>query len=149
MKHGAGFTLIEVMLVVVILLVLAMLTYPSYARAITKTRRIEAQVAMIEAIQEQERYYSQHNTYVAFSSATQEPPASRFKWWSGAVAASSAYELEAVACPDRTLAECVEVRATPGTENVDATFTDPDCATLTLNTAHEQSSSGSAERCWP
>jgi hypothetical protein len=32
---------------------------------------------------------------------------------------------------------------------VDATFTEPECATLTLNTAGEQSASGSAERCWP
>jgi type IV pilus assembly protein PilE len=125
------------------------LSYPTYAGYITKTRRIEAQVAMIEVIQEQERYYSQHNTYVAFSSATPHPAASRFRWWSGATAASSAYELEAAACPDKALTECVEVRAVPGTVNVDAAFTDPDCATLTLNTAGEQTSSGTFDRCWP
>jgi type IV pilus assembly protein PilE len=149
MKRGAGFTLIEVMVVLVILMILVRLAYPNYARTINKTRRIEAQVAMIEAIQEQERYYTQHNTYVAFSSAAQNPAALRFKWWSGATAASSAYELEAVACADRTLTECVEVRATPGTANVDPTFTETECATLTLNTAGQQTASGSGERCWP
>jgi type IV pilus assembly protein PilE len=149
MKRGAGFTLIEVMLVLLILLVLLRLAYPNYAGAISKTRRIEAQVAMIEAIQAQERYYSQHNTYLAFSSATEDLPASGFKWWSGATAAASAYELEAVACPERALTDCVEVRATPGTAKVDPTFTEADCGTLTLNTAGEQSASGSAERCWP
>lgn len=149
MKGGAGFTLIEVMLVLVILLVLGGLAYPHYADLIRKTRRTEAQVAMVEVIQEQERYFSKHNTYVAFSSETQNLPAAGFKWWSGATAESSAYELEAVACPDRALTECVEVRATPGTMNVDAAFSDPDCATLTLNTAGQESASGSAERCWP
>jgi type IV pilus assembly protein PilE len=149
MKRGAGFTLIEVMLVLVILLVLAGLAYPNYARAIKKTRRIEAQVAMIEAIQLQDLYYSQHNTYVAFSSASQDAPAPGFKWWSGATAASSAYELEAAACPDKALTECVEVRATPGTAQVDTRFADPDCGTLTMNTAGEQAASGSYDRCWP
>ena len=149
MKRDAGFTLIEVMLVMVILLVLGAMAYPRYAGYISKTRRIEAQVAMIEAIQQQERYYSQNNTYVAFSSASEEPPAAGFKWWSGATAATSAYELEAAECPGRALTECVEVRATPGTAKVDARFAEPDCATLTKNTDGEQTASGSYDRCWP
>lgn len=149
MKRGAGFTLIEVMLVLVILMVLYSMAYPHYAGMITKTRRMEAQVAMIEAIGQQQRYYAQHNTYVAFSSSSQDPPAPGFKWWSGATAASSAYELEATACPDSTLTECVEVRATPGTANVNPHFADPDCGTLTYNTAGLQAASGSYDRCWP
>jgi type IV pilus assembly protein PilE len=149
MKTGAGFTLVEVMIVMVILLILGAMAYPTYAGYITKTRRIEAQVAMIDILQEQERHYSRHHTYVAFSSASEDAAASRFKWWSGSSAAASAYELEARPCADRSLAECVEVRAMPGTDKVDSTFRDPECATLTLSSAGEHASSGTAERCWP
>lgn len=149
MKRSAGFTLIEVMVVLVILLVLYAIAYPSYADIITRTRRTEAQVAMIEVMQQQDRHFAQHHTYVAFSSASQDSPAAGFKWWSGTTAAASAYELEAAACPDLALTECVEVRATPGTARVDARFSDPDCGTLTINTAGEQSASGSDGRCWP
>lgn len=149
MKRGAGFTLIEVMLVLVILLILGALAYPRYASVITKTRRTEAQVAILEVITQQERYRSLHNTYVAFSSASEEPPAPGFKRWSGASAATSAYELEAAACPDKALTECVEVRAIPGTAQVNARFSDPECGTLTRNTDGEQTASGSYDRCWP
>jgi type IV pilus assembly protein PilE len=143
-----GFTLIELMVVLVILGVLAALAYPGYARQITKTRRIEAQVAMIEALQLEERHYAQHNTYVAFSK-TQMPDEPRLKWWSGANAGASAYELDAQACPNRDISECVEVRARPGTANVDARFSEPECGTLTISSAGQHGASGQAEHCWP
>jgi type IV pilus assembly protein PilE len=140
--------MIEVMVVLVILMVLAVLAYPSYAGYILKTRRIEAQVAMIEALQLEERHYGLHNSYVAFSAAAL-PEQPRFKWWSGGAAASSAYELDAQACPDRQLSECIEVRARPGTARVDTRFQDAECGTLTLNSAGEHGASGSSSRCWP
>jgi type IV pilus assembly protein PilE len=140
--------MIEMMVVLVILMVLGALAYPSYARYLVKTRRIEAQVAMIEALQQEERHYALHNSYIAFS-ADALPAAPRFKWWSGSVASGSAYELDAQACPDRQLSECVEVRARPGTSKVDARFQDAECGTLTINSAGEQRASGSSSRCWP
>jgi type IV pilus assembly protein PilE len=149
MKRGSGFTLIEVLIVLAILMVLAAIAYPSYAGYITKTRRIEGQIALIEAVQQQERYYTRNNTYIAFSSSSTDPQEKRFKWWSGGAAAHSAYELSARACPGRDLFQCVEVKAKPGTENVDAKFKDADCQTLTLNSAGERSSSGPLASCWP
>lgn len=149
MKRGSGFTLIEVLTVLAILMVLAGIAYSSYAGYITKTRRIEGQVALSEAVQQQERYYTRNNTYLAFTSGSTDPQAARFKWWSGSAAASSAYELSARACPGRELTQCVEVQAAPGTAKVDARFRDPDCNTLTLNSAGERTSSGTLARCWP
>ncbi|MDB5748100.1 MAG: pilus assembly protein PilE, partial [Massilia sp.] len=65
----------------------------------------------------------------------------------------SAYELEARACPDSLLRDCVQVSARPGTGRVDARFSDPECGTLTLTSTGEQGASGitnsSAKRCWP
>jgi type IV pilus assembly protein PilE len=148
MKRSAGFTLVEVVIVMAIVLVLAAIAYPAYAGYITRTRRIEGQIALLEAIQQQERFYTRNNTYIAFSSGSTDAEERRFKWWSGSAAATSAYELRAQACPGRELAECVEVQAIPGTAMVDAKFRDADCATLTLNSAGEQSASGPLQRCW-
>lgn len=149
MERRAGFTLIDVLIVLAILTVLAAIAYPSYAGYVTKTRRIEAQIALIETVQQQERFYTRSNTYIAFSSDSTDAQERRFKWWSGSAAASSAYELSARACPGRELSECVEVRATPGTAKVDARFRDADCETLTLDSAGEKTASGRLARCWP
>jgi type IV pilus assembly protein PilE len=72
-------------------------------------------------------------------------------WWSGQSAAGSFYELDAEACPDSDLRDCVRLRARPGTAQVDARFLDPECGTLTLSSRGEQGASGTgpAQRCWP
>lgn len=149
MKRANGFTLIEVMIVLAILAVLTAIAYPNYADYITRTRRIEGQIALIEAIQQQERFYTTNNTYAAFSSDSTDPQEKLFKWWSGSSARHSAYELHARACPGHDLSQCVEVQAVPGTDKVDPGFKDAECETLTLNGANERSSSGTLERCWP
>jgi type IV pilus assembly protein PilE len=142
-----GFTLVEVLVVMVILGVLSALAYPSYAGYVRKSRRTEGQVALIDAMQQEERYYSQHNSYIAYSATDPEP--GQFHWWSGSTARASAYELDAHACPDRTIAECVELRARPGTGRVDARFRDPECETLTLDSTGRQAATGAFDRCWP
>jgi type IV pilus assembly protein PilE len=149
MKRHAGFTLVELLVVLAIVAVLVAAAYPNYAGYITKTRRIEGQVALVELMQQQERFFTQNNTYVAFSSGSSDPQETRFKWWSGSAASSSAYELRGRACPGYAIAQCVELQATPGTAKVDARFRDGDCETLTLNSAGERTSSGASDRCWP
>jgi len=133
------------MIVLAIIGILGACAYPTYAGFIVRTRRTEGEAALIEAMQKQERYRLQHNTYVAYSAA--EPGSAGFPLWSGATAAASAYELDARACPGAGLADCVEVRARPGTARVDARFRDPDCGVLTLDSNGRQGAEGA--RCWP
>jgi type IV pilus assembly protein PilE len=147
MNTKRGFTLIEMLVVLIILSVLAALAYPSYAGHITRTRRTEGQIALIEAMQQQERYHLQHNSYVEFSSSA-DAEALGLRWWSGTSAAASAYELDAHACAGQDIADCVEVRARPGTDKVDSRFHDPECGALTLDSLGTHASQGRG-RCWP
>jgi type IV pilus assembly protein PilE len=147
MNAQRGFTLIEMLVVLAILSILAAAAYPSYASHVTRTRRTEGQIALIEAMQQQERYHLRHNSYVEFSSSA-DAGALGLRWWSGASAAASAYELDAYACPGQDIADCVEVRARPGTANVDGRFRDPECGALTLDSQGAHASQGTG-RCWP
>jgi type IV pilus assembly protein PilE len=145
-RRMRGLTLTELLVVLLILAVLASLAYPGYASHITRTRRMEGKVALIEAMQRQAWQHSLHHTYTAFSSTA---PVPGLPWWSGAAPAGSAYELEALACPDSTLRDCVLLRAHPGTARVDPRFVDPACGVLSLSSTGEQGASGPGPRCWP
>lgn len=146
MYRSPGFTLIETMVVLLILSILAAIAYPGYAEHLATMRRIEGQVALIDAMQQQERHHSLHHTYVAFSAAE---PVEGQRWWSGSRALDSAYELEARACPGNALRDCVEIVARPGTANVDARYSDSECGTLSMRSTGEQGASGTSARCWP
>lgn len=149
MRRCAGFTLVEIMIVVAIVGILASIAYPGYASYIVRSRRVEGQMALLDIMQQQERFYALHNTYIAFSADAADPAAQRFKWFSGGEAAGSAYELRGEACPDRDITDCIELKAVPGSRRVNATFKDAECGTLTLNSIGRRGPSGGSARCWP
>ncbi len=62
-SHSSGFTLIELMIVVVIVAILAGIAYPSYQDSIRKARRADAKSALLEAASRQERFYTENNQY--------------------------------------------------------------------------------------
>ena len=65
-RNQYGFTLIELMIVVIIIGILASIAIPAYQRYVTESRRTEAQAHLIELSTVLERYYSDRNTYVGF-----------------------------------------------------------------------------------
>lgn len=156
-KLKAGFTVIEITVVLLIIMILALIAYPNYQHAVIKTKRSEGKAALMKTMQQQERYFSSHMRYFAFdlsanegntaiqSEVNNEPSANGFSWFSGESASASAYEISAQACDD-DIRECVLLLATPGTGRVDARFHDATCGVLTLDSTGKKSAA--ATHCW-
>jgi len=143
-RPASGSTLIGVLIAIVIAAILAAVALPVWHEAVIRMRRSEAQATLQELMQQQERYFTRFNSYVAFSAMN----ASEFRWWSGRAASSSAYELEGKACDGQEIRECVQLVATPGTANVDANFRDPRCERLILTSSGLHLATGPARDCW-
>ena len=62
---ATGFSLVELMVVVVILSILAVFGYSTYVRQVVKSNRAEARIALLAEAARQERYRSEHLSYAA------------------------------------------------------------------------------------
>lgn len=132
-RHG-GFTLIELMIVVMVIGVLAAIAYPSYMDHVRKGWRSEARAALMAEMQQQERYFTQMNTYH-----------SEFKAYSGDSAAGSKYTVATGACEGLVgIKDCVQLTAT-----LKSAFSDPQVGNIILDSTGKKSCTGSdQERCW-
>lgn len=70
----AGFTLIELMIVVAVVAILAAVAYPSYQDYVRKARRAQVKADLVEYVQLAERFHTANNTYAGFSLPTQVSP---------------------------------------------------------------------------
>jgi type IV pilus assembly protein PilE len=61
--RSAGFTLIELMVVVVIIAILASIAVPAYQSSVRKSRRTEAKSALADLAAREERFYATQNVY--------------------------------------------------------------------------------------
>ncbi|RYG56282.1 MAG: pilus assembly protein PilE [Alphaproteobacteria bacterium] len=91
--------------------ILAAIAYPAYVSQIEKGRRAECRGGLLQAMQQQERYFTQYNRYVAFTVAAASAPVRTF---SGDAPATSSCFMAAIACSaSKPIESCVEMQAVP------------------------------------
>lgn len=101
-NRGAGFTLIELMIVIAVVAILASIAIPAYNDSVTKARRADGMAALMQAMTLQERFYTENNTYTTdLGSIGQTSSEEGF------------YELSAAACAGSTITRCVIITGTP------------------------------------
>lgn len=125
-----GFTLIEMMLVVVVLGILAAIALPSYQEHVRQARRAEVSAVLLENAQLLERHYTRHGAYdaePAVSVAGQSPPTGPAVYRIAASLAAEGFTLTATAVPGGLMAGDV-------------------CATYSVNQVNQRTPDDS--RCW-
>jgi type IV pilus assembly protein PilE len=69
-KRIFGFTLIELMITIVIVGILAAISYPAYVDQMKRTRRSDGQAALLSMAARMEHYYTENNTYIGATPTT-------------------------------------------------------------------------------
>lgn len=137
-SRAAGFSLIELMIVVLVIGIISAVAYPSYQTYVVKGKRAEGRAALLRAAQNQERFFTTNNSY------TTDLNAAGTNAFSGDNLASSAYTLQ-VTPGGAGIATSFIAKAVP-------VFADTECATLTYNQAGQRGMEGATaidvSRCW-
>ena len=133
MRKQTGFTLIEVMMVVVIIGILAAIAFPSYRDYVLRGHRSEALALLNEGAARQERFFAQNNTYAASVAALNMQANSPGDYYTLSVVAADAstYTLLATA--------------------INSQVDDVRCGNLGLNDQGVKTHSGTAsdvDECW-
>lgn len=134
-----GFTLVELMIVIVIVGILAAIAYPSYQEQVRKSRRADAQNALMAAANAMEKYYWSNTTYTTDLTNL---------GYSASPAASPEgyYSISAAAGSTGSIASSYTLTATPVAGGPQAG--DASCTTLTLNSRGVKGSTPGSGNCW-
>ncbi|PKM32074.1 MAG: pilus assembly protein PilE [Gammaproteobacteria bacterium HGW-Gammaproteobacteria-12] len=136
LNQQQGFTLIEVMIVVLIIGILATIAYPNYSDYVKRGNRAEGQAFLNDVSARQERYFSQNNAYI-----TNDADAGKLALQSGNKSETGKYVLA-----------LSKVNDDGGyTLTAEEQFNDTKCGNLTLNARGVRGRTGSGMSiadCW-
>jgi len=154
MKHRvSGFSLIELMIVVVIATILAAIAIPSYNSQIRKSRRTEAKTALTDLAAREERYFATQNVYTNSPAALQYVASGSWP-----VSIGNYYSITSVVV---TQAAASSTATTPGTYTLQITpsagstqLKDTSCQLFQVDqtgkqTSQDGSGNDSTSTCWP
>ncbi len=135
MPNTRGFTLIELMIVIVIIGILFAVALPSYQSSVLRGHRADAQGILMNISAREERFMAQNNTYT-----TDINTAAGLNI--GTTTSNNGYYNLSVAACGGGIATCylLTATATGGQAN------DTDCATITLSSTGV--TSGTTANCW-
>lgn len=148
-RTQSGFTLIELMITVAIIGILAALAYPAYTDSVRKGKRAEARAALMNLLQQQERYLTQMNTYVVFAAGATGTAFKTYSSSDGTSAQSShllgARKCQKVGSDTPSEKDCIEVFAEPHA----GVFSDPQVTSMAIDTQGRRTCTGTQiDRCW-
>lgn len=75
-----GFTLVELLIVVVIISLLAMVAVPSYNVSVSKARRADAQSSLSNLSGAMERFFTENGTYIGAAGTSGSPTTTGAPW---------------------------------------------------------------------
>lgn len=139
-SKAAGFTLMEVMIVVVIVGILMAVAVPAYNSSLEKGRRADAKAALLDAANRQEQFMLDRSTYTL----------NMTELGFGAdpmVSEEGNYTVDAAACATATIQRCYVLTATPVANGAQAN--DSRCTSFILDSTGAKTATGSdLNNCW-
>jgi type IV pilus assembly protein PilE len=88
-KSSRGFTLVELMIVIMIVAILAAIAYPAFNRYAFRARRAEGKDMLMQAATAEERYFTNFNTYINVPATLNLPATSLNQYYTLNIAAGT------------------------------------------------------------